>query len=71
MTYAASHSESIEYILGGKNAQYEQQAFENCKNLKLVQLSEASAVSSKVVFLTDCTSLKKVIYTGNLFRQRE
>ena len=53
------HSESIEYILGGKNAQYEQQAFENCKNLKLVQLSEAMQYLPSGLF-TDCTSLKKV-----------
>ena len=52
-------SQSIEYILGGKNAQYEQQAFVSCKNLRLVQLSEAMQYLPRGLF-TDCTSLKKL-----------
>ncbi len=61
--YAFSHS-GIKYILGGKNAQYKQQMFLNCKNLTLVQLSDATQYLPKQLF-KGCTSLEKLYLPEN------
>ena len=60
---AFSHS-GIKYILGGKNAQYKQQTFLNCKNLTLVQLSDATQYLPKQLF-KGCTSLEKLYLPEN------
>ena len=60
---AFSHS-GIKYILGGKNAQYGQQMFLNCKNLTLVQLSDAAQYLPKQLF-KGCTSLEKLYLPEN------
>ena len=61
--YAFSHS-GIKYILGGKNAQYKQQMFLNCKNLTLVQLSDAAQYLPKQLF-KGCTALEKLYLPEN------
>ena len=61
--YAFSQS-GIKYILGGKNAQYGQQMFLNCKNLTLVQLSDAAQYLPKQLF-KGCTSLEKLYLPEN------
>ena len=61
--YAFSQS-GIKYILGGKNAQYGQQMFLNCKNLTLVQLSDAAQYFPKQLF-KGCTSLEKLYLPEN------
>ena len=61
--YAFSQS-GIKYILGGKNAQYGQQMFLNCKKLTLVQLSDAVQYLPKQ-FFKGCTSLEKLYLPEN------
>ncbi|MBS5365858.1 MAG: leucine-rich repeat protein, partial [Clostridium sp.] len=60
----AFYDSGIKYILGGKNAQYKQQTFLNCKNLTLVQLSDATQYLPKQLF-KGCTSLEKLYLPEN------